>query len=191
LSTLRAKHIEYVLRKSGSSNRTSAVSTVRAIAYWSSAWRRRECPSRVGATALLEPGLIVNAGREPDDQQGLGGNPYQKVSRDPIWLLPAEAMLIKRIIALAKKAGRAMRRPELVERGVAWPSFAKASAWQFSIASRSKIGASAGSRTRIDGFGGHYTIHCATLAVAPWAKREALGPWPRIQAVLERPSAAC
>src|SRR3954467_2052495 len=25
-------------------------------------------------------------------------------------------------------------------------------------------GASAGSRTRINGFGGHYTIHCATLA---------------------------
>jgi hypothetical protein len=28
-----------------------------------------------------------------------------------------------------------------------------------------KAGASAGSRTRIDGFGGHYTIHCATLAL--------------------------
>ena len=27
-----------------------------------------------------------------------------------------------------------------------------------------KAGASAGSRTRINGFGGHYTIHCATLA---------------------------
>jgi hypothetical protein len=25
-------------------------------------------------------------------------------------------------------------------------------------------GANAGSRTRINGFGGHYTIHCATLA---------------------------
>jgi hypothetical protein len=27
-----------------------------------------------------------------------------------------------------------------------------------------KTGASAGNRTQINGFGGHYTIHCATLA---------------------------
>ena len=29
-----------------------------------------------------------------------------------------------------------------------------------------RTGANAGSRTRINGFGGHYTIHCATLARA-------------------------
>lgn len=48
-----------------------------------------------------------------------------------------------------------------------------------------KRGASAGSRTRINGFGGHYTIHCATLANKAWPRMKR-GPLASVKPASEK-----